>query len=242
MDEAKIAEQASELMGHAACSAAQAKQYATPDQDSLDAVAFVGETLAPFFLNDPSRGALDEALAAFGALDVAAASKEWPFVGGGMAGVALDLMKEGVQAREEDAGEAMKWEYRRLFVGPQALPVPPWGSVYTDRDCVCFGASTLELRAWMRQHGIARTTDEATPEDHIGLLLAMAAWIAREKPELLCEFLELHVLPWSGHLLGQMVEAAQYPFYRGLAMLADSSLRGMAGAFSLTPETPRFYR
>ena len=35
------------------------------------------------------------------------------------------------------------WEYRRLFVGPGHLPAPPWGSVYTDRECVIFGEATL---------------------------------------------------------------------------------------------------
>ena len=67
-------------------------------------------------------------------------------------------------------------EYRRLFVGPAPKPAPPWGSVYTDRECVVFGESTLALRAWMRAQGIARLVDDKTPEDHIGLMLVLMAW------------------------------------------------------------------
>ena len=111
----------------------------------LEAVSFVGETLAPFFLQDPRTGTAE-------------------------ARHALSLMVNGL-ADGIDADDLV-WEYRRLFVGPAPKPAPPWGSVYTDRECVVFGEGTLELRAWMRAHGVRRTTDERTPEDHIGLMLA----------------------------------------------------------------------
>lgn len=208
----------------------------------MEAVHFVGSTLAPFFLNDPSTGAVDAGLAAMASLDVDAAAVEWPFVEAAAAKRCLELMADGAKQREADGGEALKWEYRRLFVGPQSLPAPPWGSVYTDRDCVVFGESTLALRSWMRAHGVKRLSDEKTPEDHIGLVLAMAGWLAEAKPELVGEFLQLHVLPWSGHLLEQLEDAAQHPFYQGLAAIARMSLEGMKDAFSLDVAVPRFYR
>lgn len=208
----------------------------------MEAVQFVGTTLSQFFLNDPSTGAIDAGLAAMAALDVDAAADEWPFVDEPEARCALALMREGALQREADGGEAMKWEYRRLFVGPQSLPAPPWGSVYTDRDCVVFGESTIALRSWMRARGIERLNDEKDPEDHIGLVLAMAVWLAEEKPELVGEFLRLHVLPWSGHLLEQLEAAAEHPFYKGLASIARTSLSGMRDAFGLEVVEPRFYR
>ena len=208
----------------------------------MEAVQFVGTTLSQFFLNDPSTGAIDAGLAAMAALDVDAAADEWPFADEPEARCALALMHEGALQREADGGEAMKWEYRRLFVGPQSRPAPPWGSVYTDRDCVVFGESTIALRSWMRARGIERLNDEKDPEDHIGLVLAMAAWLAEEKPELVGEFLRLHVLPWSGHLLEQLEAAAEHPFYKGLASIARTSLSGMRDAFGLEVVEPRFYR
>ena len=94
----------------------------------------------------------------------------------------------------------------------------------------------------MRSHGIERLSDERDPEDHIGLVLAMAAWLAEEKPELVGEFLRLHVLPWSGHMLEQIEEAADHPFYKGLAAITRASLSGMEEAFELEVVEPRFYR
>ena len=98
----------------------------------------------------------------------------------------------------------MKWEYRRLFVGPQSLSAPPWGSVYTDRDCVVSGETDRAAFVEFELAGVELLNDERDPEDHIGLVLAMAAWLAGEKPELVGEFLRLHVLPWSGHMLEQL--------------------------------------
>lgn len=210
------------------------------DDAMLEGVAFVGEALAPFFLQDPVKGTAGEAYAALAGLDVEAAAAEWPFVDEAEARAALGLMVEGLAAGVQD--EALVWEYRRLFVGPGKKPAPPWGSVYTDRECVVFGASTLELRAWMRERGIARTTDEKTPEDHIGLMLALMAWIVREQPADLDDYLRLHLLTWSSHYLDELEEAAEHPFYEGLARLTRATLEGLRDARGLSVVIPRFYR
>ena len=107
---------------------------------------------------------------------------------------------------------------------------------------VVFGATTLELRAWMRSHGIARQTDDKTPEDHMGLMLVLMAWIARNQPQDLGEFLRLHLLTWSSHFLDQLIEAAGQPFYEGLARLTKASLEGIQAKLGLDVVYPRFYR
>ena len=129
------------------------------DATTLEGVAFLGNALAPFFLQDPRTGDAGAEFAAVAALDAQAAGAEWPFVGEEEAARGLAMMVEGL-APSRAAGEGgafvadddLTWEYRRLFIGPGAKPAPPWGSVYTDRECVVFGATTLELRAWMREH------------------------------------------------------------------------------------------
>ena len=165
-----------------------------------------------------------------------AAAAEWPFAGEAEARACLALMKEGLAHGIED--DDLVWEYRRLFVGPAPKPAPPWGSVYTDRECVVFGESTLALRAWMRAQGIARLVDDKTPEDHIGLM----AWIARNQPADLDDYLRLHLLPWSSHFLDELAEAAKQPFYEGLARLAKASLEGIQSERALDVAYPRFYR
>ena len=219
------------------------------DEATLEGVAFLGNTLGPFFLQDPRTGLAGAEFAAVAALDAQAAGAEWPFADEAEAARDLAMMVEGLAAsRAMSEGGAvcgdddLMWEYRRLFIGPGAKPAPPWGSVYTDRECVVFGDTTLELRAWMREHGVARIVDERTPEDHIGLLLALMAWLAQYQPENLEEFLRLHLLTWAGHFLDELAEAAEHPFYEGLARLTKASLDGLQDALGLEVETPRFYR
>lgn len=208
--------------------------------EELEAVAFAGSALAPFFMEDPRTGNASDAFEAMAALDVAEAADAWPFVGADAAREALSLMREGLAAGIDD--DDLVWEYRRQFVGPAARPAPPWGSVYTDRDGVIFGESTLALRAWMRERGIERTADERTPEDHIGLMLAMMAFLAQERPELLDEYLAEHFLTWAPHYLEALEEATTHPFYEGLARLTRATLSGIRDARGLTVVEPRFYR
>lgn len=208
--------------------------------DLIESIAFVGETLGPFYLQDPKTGDAGPAYQALAAIDVDVAAEEWPFVEDAEAQADLSLMKQGLVCGHED--DAVVWEYRRLLVGPATKPAPPWGSVYTDRECVVFGESTLALRQWMREKGIARLDDDKTPEDHIGLLLLLMAWIARYRPELLDDYLRLHVLTWSSHFLSQFAEAAEQPFFEGLACLTKESLEGIRVARGLAVDYPRFYR
>ncbi|WP_139650942.1 Tat proofreading chaperone DmsD [Raoultibacter phocaeensis] len=203
-------------------------------------VAFVGETLGPFFLQDPVKGDAQVAFEAVAVLEPTEAGKEWPFVADERAEELLALMVRGLEGGIDDDG--LVWEYLRLFIGPAKKPAPPWGSVYTDRECVVFGESTLKLRRWMRDNGIERTTDEKTPEDHIGLMLVLLGWLAETKPELVEEYLCDHVLTWSSHFLDELAQAAEQPFYQGLALLAKESLEGMQRELALEVTYPRYYR
>lgn len=205
----------------------------------IEAVAFTGDTLAPFFLEDPKTGGAQASFAAMAALDAQAAAREWPFADPACAKGALADMVSGLACGITDD---LTWEYRRLFVGPGHLPVPPWGSVYTDRECVVFGAATLELRAWMRERGIARATGDKTPEDHIGLMLALMSHLCRTAPDCLDEYLCLHFLTWAPHYLEKLAAEAHHPFYRGLANLTHATLVGIQDFRGLTVKLPRFYK
>lgn len=94
----------------------------------------------------------------------------------------------------------------------------------------------------MRENGIERTTDEKTPEDHIGLMLVLLAWLADAKPELIEQYLRDHVLTWSSHFLEQLADAAEQPFYEGLALLTKESLEGLQAELGIEVAYPRYYR
>lgn len=205
-----------------------------------DEMIFIGNTLGPFFLQDPAKGEITQSFEAIQKMDVQEAGREWPFVSDERAAEYLLLMQQGLQ--EGIDSEELVWEYRRLFVGPGKKPAPPWGSVYTDKECVVFGASTLALRKWMRGNGIERMTDEKTPEDHMGLMLLLMAWLAEQKPELVEEYLTQHFFTWSSHFLEHLEEAANQSFYQGLAALTKESLEGIQEELDLTITYPRYYR
>lgn len=110
-------------------------------------------------------------------------------------------------------------------MGPYALPSPPWGSVWLDRENVLFGESTLALRQWMRDNGIHVETEQNEPEDHFGSLLLMAAWLAESGRHSECEqLLAWHLFPWSSRFLDVFIENAGHPFYQALGKLAHHTL------------------
>lgn len=217
-----------------------AVQPSVPPDDVRQGMATLGRVLAPFFVLDPVLD--DEASQMFelmARLDVAAAASEWPFAEADAVRPSLQAMHDA--AATTDAHDLAR-QYRHLFVGPEALAFPPWGSVYTDHDQVVFGEATLALRSWLRAHGIAAFVQPGEPEDHIGTMLQLAGWISEKRPELLEEFCAQHFFTWSSHYLEQLEQAAEVTFYAGLAHVTRTSLEGAQQAMGLEVSYPHFYR
>ncbi len=162
---------------------------------------------------------------------------EWPYLTAESAAEIETLLQQSV-AEEESCEVA----FQRLFVGPYALPAPPWGSVYLDKESVLFGDSTLKLREWMRQRGIETQLVQAEPEDHIGLMLMMASWLAENDPQHLDAFLAEHLLPWSSRYLALLEQGAVHPFYQAVARLAQVTLDGWQQFCPLAVVEQELYR
>lgn len=147
--------------------------------------------------------------------------EDWPFSLPSLSEIS-QLFQGSVQA-EEPLSEA----WQRLFIGPYALPAPPWGSVWLDKENIVFGDSTVELRQWMRAKGIEPVTTHKEPEDHFGLMMMLAAWLAEQnRRNDLEELLAWHLLPWSEHFLDMLASCAERDFYIALAKLGKETLRG----------------
>lgn len=125
-------------------------------------------------------------------------------------------------------------EYMELFIGPGHLEAPPWESVYLTRERLLFGEPTFKVRNFYHSFGIACSTGENEPDDHIGLeLLFMAklieqtlAYIAENqsiKQELMGQkkFLEEHILKWVPAFCSDLRKAAKQKFF---CQLADITL------------------
>ncbi|EGE4660345.1 Tat proofreading chaperone DmsD [Salmonella bongori serovar 48:i:- str. 94-0708] len=142
---------------------------------------------------------------------------QWPLDAEALAPVAAML--------KADSEESLPEAWLRLFIGPYALPSPPWGSVWLDRESVLFGDSTLALRQWMRENGIQFEVQQNEPEDHFGSLLLLAAWLAEQGRYHECEqLLAWHLFPWSSRFLDVFIDHAGHPFYQALGQLARLTL------------------
>ncbi|HBT2859874.1 TPA: Tat proofreading chaperone DmsD [Klebsiella aerogenes] len=195
-----------------------------------DAVALSARTLGALFSYAPNSKQNAPLVAAF--LD-GSWQPQWPFP------VSDSLAMEFAASSDE----ALPQAWQRLFIGPWALPAPPWGSVWLDKESVLFGDSTLALREWMRTSGIALDLERNEPEDHFGTLLLLAAWLCEtNQDELFAQLLAWHLLPWSGRFLSVFMENAGHPFYRALGLLAQSTLASWQEYLPIAVAEKQLYR
>lgn len=207
--------------------------------ENRENAAFAVDMLGSIFSCDPLLDSqapkLFESLAQ---MDVSEAASDWPFVSPDAVEPLLSNLKAGAA---QDLAPLAK-EYRRLFIGPNALKAPPYGSVYTDPDQVLFGEATVKLRKWLSESSIGIKNDNIEPEDHIGTMFLLWAWIMHRKPKLTEEYLSDHLLTWAPHYLAELEEATDNEFYHSLATLARITLEGAQEKLGLEVTLPRYYR
>ena len=194
--------------------------------------AFSARVLGALFYYAPDS---EQAAPLVTALTAGGWTQDWP--------LAQDTLQPVAGIFSTLSDEAVKDAWQRLFIGPYALPAPPWGSVWLDRESVLFGDSTLALRQWMRENHIVFEMRQNEPEDHIGTLLMLAAWLAENGRDAECDqLLAWHVLPWSTRFLTVFSENAGHPFYRALGQLALLTLADWRSTLLIPVAEKTLYR
>ncbi len=122
-----------------------------------------------------------------------------------------------------DSDEPLQDARQRLLIGPHALPAPPWGSVWLDKESVLFGDSTLALRQWMRENSVVFSSGQNEPEDHFGALLLLAAWLAEQGNRVACD-----------QLLALASAAVGRAFSHGIQQRSQTSLLACVGVTGAT--------
>lgn len=158
----------------------------------------------------------------------------------------LSLLQQWASTFNSDATGAtldLKADYTRLLVGTVQLPVSPWESVYYSDERLLFQESTMDVRRWYRRFGLEAVNLKKEPDDHIGLELAFMAHLAGRAVQALevgnreafqevfqaqRDFARRHLLVWAPLWCAQMVEYANTPFYRGLALMLRGALDELA--------------
>lgn len=206
--------------------------------DFLQALQGAMNLLGPVFLYHPAKDeAGATAVAAIRNIDVAA---DWPFGSEEARTQAAQLLVAG--ATEDDA--VLERRFTELFRGPGKLPAAIWGSVYLDHEQVTYGNSWVDLRTWMRAHGITTLYCEKEPEDQIGRMMLLVAQVAADRPDLLLELLGNHLLPWVYRFFDYFTPAAHEasPTYEGFAVLARTTLEDVQDLLGLVPAKRRLFR
>lgn len=147
----------------------------------------------------------------------------------------LTVLSTLCQQADKTLISALAMDYQQLFIGPQELAAPPWGSVYLHPNKEMFDDSTVAVDSFYRRHGLRLDTGMHEPADHIGLMFAFLAWIvsrdlderyqgapSEKWREVMREFMGDYLLTWSGHFLNLMQERAATPFYQHVALLAQA--------------------
>ena len=143
------------------------------------------------------------------------------------------------KAAAAEQGEALLVEYARLFVGPQHLAAPPYGSIYLDQGRAVMGESTQRVVARYREEGLAVDDDFHELPDHITVELEFLYFlISRELEafadgdstvavEYLCKqkrFLADHLLGWAPEFCERVQTNAELPHYALLARCLEAFL------------------
>ncbi len=87
-----------------------------------------------------------------------------------------NLLAQASHAPPSPLPETIDWEqtlfgFNRLFVGPKALPAPPFASAWLEPEPRLMGASTMEARHVYELLGLSAPLRNKLPDDHISLEL-----------------------------------------------------------------------
>ena len=122
--------------------------------------------------------------------------------------------------------EELQTEYTRLFVGPAALPCPPWESMYRSPDRLMLQESYDALVALQAEAGLAMK-QKGILADHIGaelhflvlLLDRIEGGQEQERASALAladRLLDDHLNKWTASFTRDLERAAAAPLYRAL--------------------------
>ncbi|MFQ5789460.1 MAG: molecular chaperone [Acidobacteriota bacterium] len=139
-------------------------------------------------------------------------------------------------ATEED----LRVEYARLFVGPQELLAPPYGSVYLERERSVMGSSTIEVMKIYEGEGLFIDRESRELPDHISVELEFVYYLISRELEALeagkrsealdyiqkqKHFLREYVIPWAPSLCADIRENTESEFFASLADCLRSLLQ-----------------
>ena len=142
-------------------------------------------------------------------------------------------------------------DYAKLFVGPNDLLAPPYGSVYLDGGRRVMGDSTMEVIKVYEEQGLVMDRDFKNLPDHITVELEFIYYLIFKEIEALERsdmhgayefikeqkfFLDRFLKSWIGPFCDKMKEGAMSEFYRSLADCVCTFIRNAGPGDTLPAE------
>lgn len=131
-------------------------------------------------------------------------------------------------------------DYAKLFVGPNELLAPPYGSVYLDGERRVMGDSTMEVIKMYEEQGLSIDKEFGNLPDHITVELEFMYYLifkeieALEKSDITSAlnfiniqevFLDRFLKRWIRQFCDKVKEGAESGFYKALADCAAAFIR-----------------
>lgn len=128
--------------------------------------------------------------------------------------------------------EELLVEYARLFIGPNGLLAPPYGSVYLDKGGNVMGESTARVMEFYNAEGLSMDEQFQNPPDHITAEMEFMYYLAYHEVEALEKhdrekavyflnrqeaFLRMFLDGWVAPFCEKIKEGTENGFYQALA-------------------------
>jgi len=115
--------------------------------------------------------------------------------------------------------EEVEFAFNRLFVGPKALPAPPFASIYMDSEPQIMGDTTIRVRQIYQVVGLDSPWQGSLPDDHLSLELdasihmktSLANTDSEELKALWRYFLIDHLCVWIPRFVNRVRSAKEVP-------------------------------
>jgi TorA maturation chaperone TorD len=129
---------------------------------------------------------------------------------------------------EDDITEA-KFDFNRLFIGPNKLLAPPYESVYIRKERVLMQNETLIIRNFYESAGLTVSKLGKEPDDYIGFELEFICYLLHnlingEEENVRClelyvNFMEHHFLKWVQLHCIDVVKHSESKICLGMALI-----------------------
>lgn len=158
-----------------------------------------------------------------------------PEVLGVFEGLGISLGEDFRDSPNEQLREDLAVEFTRLFLGPRGH-ISPHESLHTDGasdgNADLWGADTVKVKRFMEAAGLAVDDSFTGMPDHISAEMEFMRRLTTKEAEAWTEadeefatnilkierrFYDEHLSRWVVRFCDKLIEAAEHPFYRGIA-------------------------